>query len=95
MLAEQRSRQQAYRLLLGSKPDDEGLVFATPEGQPLRPATVSHAWAKAVSLSGLPVIRLHDARHSHASILLKHGVHPKIVSERLGHASIQITLDLH
>ena len=40
-------------------------------------------------------IRLHDARHTHASLLLKQGVHPKIVKERLGHASVQITLDTY
>ena len=40
-------------------------------------------------------IRLHDARHTHASLLLKQGVHPKIVQERLGHGSIQITLDTY
>ena len=39
--------------------------------------------------------RLHDARHTHASLMLKQGVHPKIVQERLGHASIQITLDTY
>ena len=42
--------------------------------------------------AGLKVIRLHDARHTHASLMLKQGVHPKIVQERLGHASIKITL---
>ncbi len=41
------------------------------------------------------VIRLHDARHTHASLMLKQGVHPKIVQERLGHSSIQITLDTY
>ena len=45
--------------------------------------------------AGVKVIRLHDARHTHASLLLKQGVHPKIVQERLGHASIQITLDTY
>ena len=45
--------------------------------------------------AGLKGIRLHDARHSHASLMLKQGVHPKVVSERLGHASIQITLDTY
>jgi integrase len=43
--------------------------------------------------AGLPHVRLHDLRHSHTSLMLKQGVHPKIVSERLGHASITITLD--
>ena len=45
--------------------------------------------------AGLKVIRLHDARHTHASIMLKQGIHPKIVQERLGHASIQMTLDTY
>lgn len=45
--------------------------------------------------TGLKGIRFHDARHTHASLLLKQNVHPKIVQERLGHASVQITLDLY
>lgn len=44
---------------------------------------------------GLHGIRLHDARHTHASLMLKQGVHPKIVQERLGHSSIQVTLDIY
>ena len=59
------------------------------------PDTVSHAWVKLARKTGLEGIRLHDARHSHASLMLKQGVHPKIVQERLGHASIQITLDTY
>ena len=45
--------------------------------------------------SGLKPVRLHDARHSHASILLKPGTHPKVVQKRLGHSTIQITLDTY
>ena len=44
---------------------------------------------------GLKVIRLHDARHTHASLMLKQGIHPKIVQERLGHSTIAITLDTY
>ena len=44
---------------------------------------------------GLEGVRLHDARHSHASLMLKAGIHPKIVQERLGHSNIQITLDTY
>jgi integrase len=50
---------------------------------------------KLVRRIGLEGIRLHDARHSHASLMLKAGIHPKIVQERLGHASIQTTLDTY
>jgi len=53
------------------------------------------AGSARVRRTGLKSIRLHDARHSHASLMLKQGVHPKIVQERLGHASIQITLDTY
>jgi len=45
--------------------------------------------------AGVKVIRLHDARHTHASLMLKQGIHPKIVQERLGHATIAITLDTY
>lgn len=55
---------------------------------------VSHAWLKMVKRVELNGIRLHDARLTHASLLLKQGVHPKVVQERLGHATIAaITLD--
>ncbi|MFC1966270.1 tyrosine-type recombinase/integrase [Chloroflexota bacterium] len=65
------------------------------DGSPLLPKSVTHAWIKLVRRCGLHGIRLHDARHTHASLLLKQGVHPKIVQERLGHGSIQITLDTY
>jgi integrase len=55
----------------------------------------TRAWIKLVRRIGLKPIRLHDARHTHASLMLKQGTHPKIVQERLGHASIQITLDTY
>lgn len=57
--------------------------------------SVRHAWSKTANRAGLKGIRLHDAWHTHALIMLKHGVHPKIISERLGHASIAITLDIY
>jgi integrase len=45
--------------------------------------------------AGVKVIRLHDARHTHASLMLKQGIHPKVVQERLGHSTISITLDTY
>jgi len=74
---------------------DDVLVFSHLDGKPLLPNTVTHAWIKLVRRTGLKGIRLHDARHTHASLMLKQGVHPKIVQERLGHSSIQITLDTY
>ncbi|UCE97242.1 MAG: tyrosine-type recombinase/integrase, partial [Dehalococcoidia bacterium] len=50
---------------------------------------------KLVRKAGVMPIKLHDARHTHASIMLKQGIHPKVVQERFGHSSVQITLDTY
>ena len=71
------------------------LVFCKYNGEPLLPDTISHAWLKLTKHTGLKGIRLHDARHSHASLMLKQEIHPKIIQERLGHASIETTLDTY
>jgi integrase len=65
------------------------------EGAPLEPSQVSHTFARLVKSSGLPWIRLHDLRHTHATLALEAGVHPKIVSERLGHSTVSFTLDVY
>ena len=59
------------------------------------PNTITHSWIKLVRRIEFHGIGFHDARHSHAALMLKQGVHPKIVQERLGHASIQVTLDTY
>ncbi|MFP3880584.1 MAG: tyrosine-type recombinase/integrase [Dehalococcoidia bacterium] len=94
-LTEHRQKQETIRALLGIPLKQDDLVFSTPEGKPLRPNTISRAWTMLAARAGLKVIRLHDARHTHASLMLKQGVHPKIVQERLGHGSIQVTLDTY
>lgn len=95
VLREHRDKQEVARVTLGITLKDDDLVFSDLEGKPLLPDTVTHAWIKLVRHTGLKPIRLHDARHTHASLMLKQGVHPKIVQERLGHASIGITLDTY
>ncbi len=61
----------------------------------LDPESVSRYWRQAVNKATLPPIRLHGLRHSHATLALQAGVHPKVVSERLGHATVSITLDTY
>ena len=96
VLAEHRDQQVELRESLDYLPlSEDDLVFSHYDGAPLLPNTVTHAWIKLTRKCGLSGIRLHDARHTHASLLLKQGVHPKIVQERLGHGSIQITLDTY
>jgi integrase len=94
-LKEHREKQALEHAMLVIPFTDDALVFGHFEGGPLRPNTVTRAWKVLAARSGVKVIRLHDARHTHASLLLKQGIHPKIVQERLGHASIQITLDTY
>ena len=95
VLREHGERQEAMRVLLGKPLTDDDLIFSQLDGKPLLPNTVTHNWIKLVRRTGLHGIRLHDARHSHASLMFKQGTHPKIVQERLGHSSIQITLDTY
>jgi integrase len=71
------------------------LVFARYDGTPLDPGTVQRTFRKVLEDAGIPRIRFHDLRHSHASHLLQAGVHPKIVQERLGHSSIAVTIDTY
>lgn len=73
--------------------ENHDLVFCKRDGGPLTPQQVEGVWYYFFRKSSLPRIRIHDLRHTHASLLLKAGVHPKVVSERLGHSSITITLD--
>lgn len=75
--------------------DEMTLVFCNSDGGPISPDTVTHAFSKIIKRLGLPYIRFHDLRHTHATLMLKQGIHPKIVSERLGHSSINITLDTY
>jgi len=75
--------------------EDHGLIFALPGGMPWSPAAFSLAFMRLVRATTLPAVRFHDLRHTHASQLLAQGVHPKVVSERLGHANIAITMDTY
>jgi len=95
LLTEYHKRKEVEALLLDKPIQDSDLLFGNLEGKPFLPDTVSHAWLKLLRTTEIKAIRLHDARHTHASIMLRQGIHPKIVSERLGHASIQTTLDTY
>ena len=74
---------------------DSGLVFTAENGEALDPESVSRYLRQAVKKAMLPPIRLHDLRHTHATLALQAGIHPKVVSERLGHATVSITLDTY
>lgn len=71
------------------------LVNCTNVGTPCKPRDLDKVWNRLRDKSGMKPLKFHGIRHSHSSLLLKNNVHPKVVSERLGHSSIQITLDLY
>lgn len=76
--------------------NDMGLVFTNVIGRPLSGSNLlRRSYYPLLAAAGLPHIRFHDLRHTAATLLLGRGVHPKIVSEMLGHSSIAITLDLY
>ena len=90
-----RVRQAQEKLLLGPAYVDRDLVFARPDGRPQHPEHFSMAFDRRVARYRLPRIRLHDLRHTWATLALSAGVDVKIVSERLGHASAKITWDIY
>ena len=94
-LRQVRGAQIVQKAELGPAWQDLGFVFTRPDGRPLDPAKVTNGFAEVMKRAGLPGVRLHDLRHTHASLMLQAGVHAKVVSERLGHASVGITLDTY
>lgn len=87
--------QRRARLAAGPAWADGDLVFCNVIGRPQEADKVSRAFWKALELAQLPRIRIHDLRHTAATLLLLRAVHPKIVQELLGHSSVALTLDTY
>ena len=95
VLRGRRAQQAEYRLLCGPAWHDLDLVVSREDGLWIHPDWFSELFRRRVARVGIPAIRLHDLRHTHATLLLQAGVNPKIVSERLGHHSVAFTLDTY
>jgi integrase len=87
-----RAAQAEELLKLGVRTDESFHVVTLADGSTPQPRSVTHAVSKFLEPWG---ITLHELRHSHASHLLAHNIHPKVVQERLGHSSIAITMDIY
>lgn len=94
-LQRQREDQDHRRAQAQTTWRENNLVIDRGDGSPVNPDTLSSGFTGILRRSGLPHVRFHDLRHAHATLMLQQGVHPKIVSERLGHASVGITLDTY
>ena len=90
-----RRRQAEERLAAGSAWTDSGRVFVDELGVPPHPETVTRWWREAVQSAGARSIRLHDARHTAATLLLRAGVPVKVVTQRLGHADVAVTMRVY
>ena len=73
----------------------DGFVFAMADGRPLDPEKITHEFRARMVKAGLDGLRLHDLRHSFATLMLAAGEHPKMVQIALGHSSIQVTMDIY
>lgn len=95
-LDRERAVQSSRRRASGDAWRDRwGLVFTEEDGRPVPPMRVTRAFRRLVRRLELPVIRFHDLRHSHASLLLAQGASIKLVSQRLGHTTIAMTMDVY
>jgi integrase len=95
-LRSHRARQAEERLKIGSLYRDQDLIFASTIGTPLEASNVmNRSFKPLLKRAGLPEIRFHDLRHTAATLLLSRGVHPKLVQELLGHATITQTMDTY
>ena len=90
-----RAHQAEEKLAVGLRYQDSDLVFTRPDGTAFHPERFSSWFRQHVRAAGLPKIRLHDVRHSYATAAPAAGVPAKVVSERLGHAAIAITMDTY
>jgi integrase len=95
-LKKHRKKQLEEKMKLAGLYKDHGLIFASGVGTPVNPEIlVKRSFKPLLKKAGLPEIRFHDLRHTCATLLLSRGVHPKLVQELLGHATIAMTLDTY
>ena len=94
-LREHRRRQNERRLALGSIWQDHDLVLAATNGNSINPNNLRRDHTQLVTLAGVPCIRIHGVRHTHATLALQQGANIKAVSQRLGHARTSITMDVY
>jgi integrase len=94
-LRRHRVAQAEERLRIGAAWENSELVFATEAGRPITASGLRRVFEPLLKRADLPRMRFHDLRHTSATLLLGRGVHPKVVSEMLGHTRISTTLDLY
>lgn len=95
LLHEIRGRQIAQQMTVGEVWQNGDYVFTQDDGRPVDPDAITRDFTKLIRKAGLPHLTVHGLRHAHATLLLESGINPKVVSERLGHATIATTMDIY
>jgi Phage integrase family len=95
VLSDHERKLHETKALVGTRWQENGLVFPSEVGSPADERNVLRRFQKVCSDNDLPKLRVYDLRHTHASLLINEGVHPKRISERLGHSSIKLTMDTY
>jgi integrase len=90
-----RVRQLEARLAAGARWQERGFVFTSGIGTPIEPRRITREFRALLERADLPTIRLHDLRHSCATLLLAQGVSPRVVMETLGHSQVSLTLNTY
>jgi integrase len=94
-LIQHKKQQNIWKKEMGAEFTDMGLVNCSQKGTPIDARNLARQWSRIIKREDLKRIRMHDLRHTHATLLLRGNVHVKIVSERLGHSSVDITMDTY
>ena len=92
LLERHRAAQQEERLAAANVWQDHGLVFTQANGRPIDPRSDNRAWKALLAAAGVRPARLHDARHTAATVMLAMGVPPRVAMQLLGHSQISLTL---
>ncbi|GAB3801392.1 tyrosine-type recombinase/integrase [Virgibacillus kimchii] len=95
ILKKHKRQQEKDKMKCGPDYEDKDLVCATSIGGFIKPTYLRTVFNRTIDKSGVKKISFHGLRHTHATLLLQSGIHPKVVQERLGHRSIQTTLDTY
>jgi integrase len=90
-----KAAQLGERMLAGSEWQDDDLVFAQANGRPIDKKTDYDEWTRLLQEAGVRHVRLHDGRHTAATLLLSENVHPRVVMELLGHSQMRTTMDIY
>ena len=95
MLKKQKTTIAKEKLICGPNYEDYDLIICSTKGTPINPSNLKRTYHRIISMADVPLIRFHDLRHTHATMLLSQGIHAKVISERLGHSNIKTTLDIY